>query len=147
MSYDKINPSHYKDSPSKCEECGGPIEAIVVTEQMNFNLGNAVKYVWRAGKKPGSDIVEDLKKARWYLDREIQRIEKELTSKAIDVLSSQATEKGCSGECKQKELPDSLRAAITSVCCSPEVSADTIIKPGYVQEQLAQTIQRRKVKA
>jgi hypothetical protein len=36
---------------------------------MNFNLGNTVKYISRAGKK--DDVLQDLKKARWYLDREI----------------------------------------------------------------------------
>jgi hypothetical protein len=41
---------------------------------MNFNLGNAIKYIWRASEKGA--LVEDLKKARWYLDREIQRLEK-----------------------------------------------------------------------
>jgi hypothetical protein len=39
---------------------------------MNFNLGNAVKYIWRAGDK--GNLIEDLKKARWYLDREIIRL-------------------------------------------------------------------------
>jgi hypothetical protein len=41
---------------------------------MNFCLGNAVKYIWRAGLKDNS--LEDLKKARWYLDREIARLDK-----------------------------------------------------------------------
>jgi hypothetical protein len=40
---------------------------------MNFCLGNAVKYIWRAGEK--GDAVEDLRKARWYLDREIARLQ------------------------------------------------------------------------
>jgi hypothetical protein len=39
---------------------------------MNFNLGNAVKYIWRAGEK--GDLITDLEKARWYIDREIQRL-------------------------------------------------------------------------
>jgi hypothetical protein len=41
---------------------------------MNFCLGNAMKYLWRAGKKPGSSAVVDLEKARWYIEREIQRV-------------------------------------------------------------------------
>jgi len=51
-------------------------EAIKVIEawQLNFNLGNAVKYISRAGKKDLTRTVEDLKKARWYLDREIGRL-------------------------------------------------------------------------
>jgi len=39
---------------------------------MNFCLGNAIKYIWRAGKK--GQPIEDLKKAKWYLDREIKRL-------------------------------------------------------------------------
>lgn len=62
---DAINhPPHYTDHPSG-------VECIVVAEHMNFCLGNAVKYIWRAGLK--GDAIE-LKKARWYLDREITRL-------------------------------------------------------------------------
>lgn len=48
-----------------------PYEAIKVIEAwgLGFCLGNTVKYISRAGKK--GDVIEDLKKARWYLDREI----------------------------------------------------------------------------
>jgi hypothetical protein len=49
------------------------VETITVTEHMNFCLGNAMKYIWRAGQK--GSALEDLRKARWYLDREIRRIE------------------------------------------------------------------------
>ena len=54
----------------------GKYEAIEVIEdwQMNFNLGNALKYLSRAGHK--DDIIQDLKKAKWYIDREIQRLSK-----------------------------------------------------------------------
>lgn len=63
--YDSVNhPKHYKVHPSG-------IECIVVTEHMGFCLGNAVKYIWRAEEK--GKAVEDLKKARWYVDREIKR--------------------------------------------------------------------------
>jgi hypothetical protein len=66
---DSVNhPTHYNAHPSG-------VECITVTEHMNFNLGNAVKYVWRAGLK-SEDPITDLKKARWYLDREIARLEK-----------------------------------------------------------------------
>ena len=60
------HPEHYQSSSG--------IECIDVVENMPFNRGNAVKYLWRAGKK--NDEIEDLKKARWYIDREIKRIEK-----------------------------------------------------------------------
>lgn len=58
------HPQHYNAHPSG-------VECIDVVEHMGFNLGNAIKYVWRADLK--GDAVEDLRKARWYLDREIDR--------------------------------------------------------------------------
>ena len=61
------NPVHYTDHPSG-------IECIQITEHMNFNLGNAVKYIWRAALK--GKHLEDLKKAAWYVNREIARLEK-----------------------------------------------------------------------
>ena len=67
MPNDPVNhPKHYTEHPSK-------IECIQITEHMNFCLGNAVKYIWRAGLK-GDNAAEDLRKARWYLDRELKRI-------------------------------------------------------------------------
>jgi len=65
---DAVNhPSHYKT---------GGIETIdyIEAKQLGYHLGNVVKYVSRADHK-GKQL-EDLKKARWYLDREIQRLEK-----------------------------------------------------------------------
>lgn len=53
----------------------GGIECIVITEHFNFNRGNAIKYIWRADEK-GSTL-ENLRKAQWYLNREISRLEKE----------------------------------------------------------------------
>ncbi len=65
MSDDQINnPKHYNSSNIICE-CGRQIECIDVTRHMDFNLGNAVKYIWRYAYKGG---LEDIKKARWYLE-------------------------------------------------------------------------------
>ena len=50
------------------------LEVIDLTEQLNFNRGNVVKYICRAGLKDGSDELEDLKKAKWYVEREIGRV-------------------------------------------------------------------------
>lgn len=65
------HPSHYggKDNP---------YEAIKVLSawRLGFLLGNCVKHISRAGKKDPSKLVEDLKKARWYLDEAIQRLER-----------------------------------------------------------------------
>ena len=67
---DSINkPPHY--TFSKIEV----IEAIEAW-QLPYHLGNVVKYVARAGRKDATKLLEDLKKARWYLDRYIQRLEK-----------------------------------------------------------------------
>lgn len=71
---DPVNsPAHYTSSPAVCKGCGRQIECIDVAEHAGFNLGNVHKYCWRAGLK--GKTVEDLKKARWYLDREIARLE------------------------------------------------------------------------
>lgn len=53
------------------------VECIDVIEHMTFNLGNAVKYIWRNGKKPSECATDDLRKAIWYLEREISRINKD----------------------------------------------------------------------
>ena len=66
MKSDSINPNHYKAHPSG-------IEAIHVTEHMNFCLGNAVKYIWRADEKHDDGGIEDITKALWYLKRELTR--------------------------------------------------------------------------
>ena len=64
---DPVNhPAHYTEHPSG-------VECITVVEHMGFCVGNAIKYLWRAGRK--GPVLEDLKKARWYVDREIQRLE------------------------------------------------------------------------
>lgn len=52
------------------------LEIIDLTEQMNFNRGNAVKYIARAGLKNPETELEDLEKARWYISREIERLKK-----------------------------------------------------------------------
>lgn len=69
---DAVNhPKHYTAHPSG-------VECITVTEHMNFNLGNAVKYIWRSDLK--ADAIEDLEKARWYVEREIKRRRAEQTT-------------------------------------------------------------------
>lgn len=66
-NHDPVNhPSHYTSHPSG-------IECIQITEHMGFNLGNALKYIWRCDLK--QDSIEDLKKAVWYINREIARRE------------------------------------------------------------------------
>lgn len=68
MTHDPVNhPEHYTNHPSG-------IECITITEHFGFCIGNAIKYLWRAGLKNEAKKIEDLKKARWYIDREIQRL-------------------------------------------------------------------------
>lgn len=75
MSADTISrPTHYTSSPAKCS-CGQGIECIQITEHMGFNIGNAVKYLWRCDLK--QDAIEDLGKAAWYIQREIQKRQQE----------------------------------------------------------------------
>lgn len=61
------HPTHYTKHPSG-------VECIEITEHLNFCLGNAIKYIWRAGDK--GRYAEDLRKAVWYLQREIDRHER-----------------------------------------------------------------------
>ena len=64
---DAVNhPPHYTSHPSG-------VECITITAHMGFCLGNAVKYIWRADLK--HDAIEDLKKAAWYIQREIYKRE------------------------------------------------------------------------
>lgn len=69
---DAVNhPKHYQH-PSG-------IECIEIVRHENFNIGNAIKYLWR--RKEKGDEIENLKKARWYIDDEIERLEKEMERK------------------------------------------------------------------
>jgi hypothetical protein len=72
---DAVNhPAHYAGHPAFCEQCEKQIECIDVAEHLSFNIGNSLKYLWRHGMK--GDPIEDLKKAQWYIEREIHRLEK-----------------------------------------------------------------------
>lgn len=64
---DAVNhPAHYTWLPNG-------VEVIDITQHLNFCRGNAVKYICRAGRKGESEL-EDLEKARWYIEREIARV-------------------------------------------------------------------------
>jgi hypothetical protein len=73
---DSVNhPKHYTTHPSG-------IECIEIVEHMNFNSGNAIKYLWRSGMKDGVTREEDLLKAIWYIQRELKRLNE--ASMAVD---------------------------------------------------------------
>lgn len=67
MSDPVSHPSHFTSHPSG-------VECITITEHMSFNIGNAVKYLWRAGLKDKAPVEQDLQKAIWYIEREIGRL-------------------------------------------------------------------------
>lgn len=72
-THDRVNhPEHYVSDPSG-------VECIQITRHRNFNIGNAIKYLWRNGLKtssadPLAKQIEDLEKARWYIADEIERL-------------------------------------------------------------------------
>lgn len=68
---DSVNhPPHYNEHPSN-------VECIEIVRHMGFNLGNVIKYLWRDGLKDTTVDLEDLKKAAWYLNDEINKRSKE----------------------------------------------------------------------
>ena len=70
------HPKHYNEHPSG-------VECIDIVEHFNFNLGAVIKHVWRAGLKT-KDPLEDLRKAQWYITREIERIQKQEVAEATN---------------------------------------------------------------
>jgi hypothetical protein len=68
VEHDPVNhPSHYTSHPSG-------VECIQIAQHMPFNIGNVFKYCWRSGKKDPSKEIEDLLKARFYLNAELKRL-------------------------------------------------------------------------
>ena len=69
MMNDMVNhPAHYTSDPSG-------VECIDIVRHRNYNIGNAIKYLWRAGLKNEDKHIEDLKKAIFYINDEIKRLE------------------------------------------------------------------------
>jgi len=62
------HPPHYTSDPSG-------VECIQITRHRNFNIGNAIKYLWRAGLKDDRKVIEDLEKAVFYINDEIKRLQ------------------------------------------------------------------------
>lgn len=68
------HPYHYNASGIECRYCQESIECMDVVSKFNFHLGNVIKYIWRHEHKNG---IEDLKKAQYYLNDYIERLENE----------------------------------------------------------------------
>lgn len=84
MKKEAVNhPDHYNANPSG-------VECIDVVEHMPFNVGNAVKYLWRAEEKDPSKIQEEYDKAIWYINREKQRLERKRV-KLVNVIRRKKT--------------------------------------------------------
>ena len=66
------HPEHYNKHPSG-------IECIDIVRHHNFNIGSAIKYLWRCGLKENNPEIQELKKAVWYIQDEIKNLEKDLT--------------------------------------------------------------------
>lgn len=76
-------PKHYNSHPAG-------IECIEVIEHLPYNVGAAIKYLWRAGQKDGNSTLQDLAKSIWHLNREIDRLglRKEITNASITSIST-----------------------------------------------------------
>jgi hypothetical protein len=64
------HPPHYNSSKAHCSACEKQIECIDITRHLNFNIGNALKYLWRYELKNGK---QDLEKAIWYITDELNK--------------------------------------------------------------------------
>lgn len=124
------------DHPTHYGGADDPYEAIKVIEawELGFCLGNSIKYISRAGKKDPTKTIEDLKKARWYLDREIKRLEKheqELTFGSspsnVEVLGSGSTvSKVRTTGRAEGEAPAEPEVGLTAVCPNCSRSVDVM---------------------
>lgn len=122
MSEDKVNhPRHYTQHPSG-------VECITVTEHMNFNVGNAVKYLWRAGLKSDPDKeqidkhIEDLEKAAWYVNREIQRVRRQrMEATFVEKMSAVIKEQGDLADKLFGALERTIEGAVVTTACAPGI--------------------------
>jgi hypothetical protein len=87
--------NHFSDTPTDSgyyDEGGISAYEYIVAKDLNFALGNVIKYVSRAGKKNAATHLEDLKKARWYLQAEIDRVEIAIEDGEIEFADDDADE-------------------------------------------------------
>lgn len=110
---ERINhPDHY--------QLGGGVEVIDIAEQLNFNRGNAVKYLCRAGRKTTAEELDDLEKAAWYVRREIQRIRNEAAAVPATVpeQAAEAAEQDAAG--MSREAAVEIGEAFAGLCGMPK---------------------------
>lgn len=85
------HPDHYNRHPSG-------VECIDIVEHMSFNTGSAVKLIWRSGLKEDVPTIQDLRKAIWYLGREVERLAREGDPKYVDGFCPRCNRKLEAGE-------------------------------------------------
>lgn len=121
------HPAHYGRADD-------PYEVIKVIEawKLNFCLGTAVKYIPRAGKKSPETLIEDLQKAAWYLNREIQRLKAEQPEEELlaELAPGQHPYVNCHGPCDRllpmSELSNGL---LCRSCFDPNIGSKKRKKP------------------
>lgn len=115
------HPKHYNESPSG-------VECIDVVEHLPFNVGNAMKYLWRAGHKT-QDATEDLAKANWYIEREIARLAKRAVPAPAPIKASPSVPRGARGS-KYDEIRRlvALGYPQTSICRMLLCTRKTILR-------------------
>ncbi|MGN8689848.1 DUF3310 domain-containing protein [Atopobiaceae bacterium HCP3S3_F7] len=89
MNNNVSHPAHYTQGPVH-PACGEVVECITITEHHNYNVGNAIKYLWRADHK--ADALEDLAKAAQYIQFEIDRRKYEAARREPTLFSDDKTE-------------------------------------------------------
>ena len=123
MSDPVHNPPHYKS---------GGIEVIDVIEafQLGFHLGNVVKYVLRAGRK--GDALEDLEKAAWYLDREIDKLEEQAEADGVDDDMTHAKSVACA---ETPNVGDKVKIEATIFFDTPIPATENAVVPEVASEK------------
>lgn len=124
---DNVNhPKHYCSSNAKCSNCNHAIECIDVTRHLSFNLGNAIKYLWRYELKNGA---EDLEKAIWYIKDEIKRLAKDSASQKPDDVDFEALRRQVFGD-----LPSFSPGDIVKIKRPQKYGMDITHTPGEPRE-------------
>ena len=113
----KEDPVH---SPAHYAQAGFPLEAIELTERLNFNAGNALKYIWRAGKKNPAKTLEDLGKAKWYILRELDRLANDKHRHNLDLITEYVQDEGQS----KTDWEFSLMQAVVELMVPPELTEE-----------------------
>lgn len=138
MNNDNVNhPKHYTSHPSG-------IECIEITRHHCFSIGNAIKYLWRAGLKDDSSLsskekeIEDLEKAIWYINDRLNYITHLPKTNSI-ILYNQHPSKYCIADITMWFVP-SIAKALESLCLTG-LSSDQYVDVKIEQDHLYRVIE------